>query len=672
MSAIAPAAPGQRTPAGADRVYLGWQPAAPQADPGPMPRRPVPPVLAEVSPSWLAAQRREERLLARPLRLAAGCGAVAACLFLAGWLTGVLTADLGVLGCAAGLAAAGYGLRGSWRGQRDLRARIAAEELRVAKVRVVQQQQLLERQEDHARQFQGWQQHVAAARQQPQWHAVSLPAQVQRLDVAGGTLAGWSALLTSLAVPRLAAGGEVIVVDLTEGAVAGDLVALARRSGLAPLVWVLPADLPALDLGTGLPADQFAEVLALTVSGGGDDAGAASPARDAALIGQVLRALGGRASIAELTEALRGLAQIGSPDGGWRPGLLSAEQVDRLATAFGREASERVVLDRAWELESRLRALDRLGSAPAELRPSRLRVAWLDRRASAVGNQVLGSYLTVALTHLVRQAPAGPPWQRTLCLLGAQRLGGDLVDRLSDACEATGTGLVLGYRSLPAPVRERLGRGNAAVAFMRLGNAEEARAAAEQIGTEHRFVLSQLTDTVGESVTDTAGDSYTSTIGTADSQSGTWSDTATAGRSAGRGASRAGLSGPLAGVTGSSSRDASASRAVSGSVALTRQISSSTSWGLSTSRAIGANASLGRTVQRSREFLVEQHELQQLPQSAVIVSYPGPDGRRVMLADANPAIGALPAAALRAADESGPGPNLGPPVARPDWRQPRP
>ena len=39
---------------------------------------------------------------------------------------------------------------------------------------------------------------------------------------------------------------------------------------------------------------------------------------------------------------------------------------------------------------------------------------------------------------------------------------------------------------------------------MRLGNAEDAKAASEQIGTEHRFVLSQLTETIGTAVTDTS------------------------------------------------------------------------------------------------------------------------------------------------------------------------
>jgi hypothetical protein len=116
-------------------------------------------------------------------------------------------------------------------------------------------------------------------------------------------------------------------------------------------------------------------------------------------------------------------------------------------------------------------------------------------------------------------------------------------------------------------------------------------------------------------------------------------------------------------------------------------------------------------LQRSREFLVEQHELQQLPASAMIITYAAPGGRQVVLADANPGIGGLgaatqltleefrtmpggiapaPAAAGPApAPESGagddgqaapvswrsgdsrPSPNLGPPPPRLDWRKRR-
>jgi hypothetical protein len=276
----------------------------------------------------------------------------------------------------------------------------------------------------------------------------------------------------------------------------------------------------------------------------------------------------------------------------------------------------------------------------------------LDRGGTTFGNAMLGTYVTVSLTHLLRQAPQGRPWRHTLCLAGADRLGGEVLDRLCDACESTRTGLVLAYRSIPAQVRERLGRGNAAVAFMRLGNAEDAKVAAEQIGTEHRFVLSQLTDTVGASVTGTSGWSYTSTVGTADSASVSTSTSRTTGRSRGRGHTTAGVA-PFAGRTRSGSRDESASSGTSDTESITEGISASTSWGLSTSTAIGANESLAKTAQRSREFLVEPHQLQQLPPSAVIVSYASPQGRQVVLADANPAILALPTAATLSLDEAG-------------------
>ena len=57
-----------------DRIYLGWQHALLHPDPGPQPRRPTPPEPEQLNPGWLAAQRREENLLDRPLKLAAGAG----------------------------------------------------------------------------------------------------------------------------------------------------------------------------------------------------------------------------------------------------------------------------------------------------------------------------------------------------------------------------------------------------------------------------------------------------------------------------------------------------------------------------------------------------------------------------------------------------------------------
>jgi hypothetical protein len=363
-------------------------------------------------------------------------------------------------------------------------------------------------------------------------------------------------------------------------------------------------------------------------------------------VARVLDVLGDGAGIAQVTAALRALGQVGDPRADLGRGVLTSAQLEAVTGLFGRGAADRVVIERAWALEARLRALERLGTDPAPLPRSRLRVVALDRSAAALGNGALGSYVAVSLTHLLRQAPRGRPWRHTLCVAGAETLAGEVLDRLTAACESTRTGLVVAYRCVPTHVKERLGRGNAALAVMRLGNAEDAKAASEQIGTQHRFVISQLTDTVGASITDSIGDSYTSTVGRADSWSGSLSVSETSGRSRGRGKSRADIA-PFGPRTGSASRDVSQSRGTTGSESITEGINTSTSWGVTTSRAIAASESLARTAQRSREFLVEPHELQQLPPSAVIVSYASANSRQVVLADANPAIATLPTATLR-------------------------
>jgi hypothetical protein len=82
---------------------------------------------------------------------------------------------------------------------------------------------------------------------------------------------------------------------------------------------------------------------------------------------------------------------------------------------------------------------------------------------------------------------------------------------------------------------------------------------------------------------------------------------------------------------------------------VTEGINASTSWGWNTSRALGLSSSLAGSVQRSRELLIEQHELQHLPQTAVVLCQDGPAGREVVLADANPAIMALQTATLAVA-----------------------
>jgi hypothetical protein len=688
------------TPPAADRLYLGWQFATPHPAPGPPPRRPVPPGQERLNPDWAAAQRREENLLNRPLRaafaVAVGIIVVAIALAAVGWLS-ALVAGLGVICGVLVAVITGYAI---WQGERALRTRVADERTRIGKLRAAQEDRLFAWQAEHARRVREWQVMRIAYEHQKRWYAVCTPGGIHRVDVAGGTLSGWAAMLTTAAAHRLAAGADVTVLDLSEGSVALDLIAFARTRGIDPLVWVLPEDLPRLDLGTGLVGQALADVLSLVVSVTEEQGSTRDLSFDNAILERVIDVLGGTATVAGVSAALRALAQVGDPRDDAAAGLITSGQVDTLTAMFGRGATDRVVIERAWVLESQLRKLAATGTALVPLPRSPLRVVAVGKRAGVLDSKVLGTYLAVALTHELRGARPVPPWQHTLFVLGADRLRGDTLDRLCDACESTGTGLVLAYRAIPPHVRQRLGRGNAAVAFMRLGNAEDARAASEQLGTEHRFVLSQLTETVGLSVTDTTASTYTSTAGSVSSVAGSWSTTE--GSTRGTGSGWTGQGRVLGPWPASSSRSVQSgeSRTSGESESVSAGISTSTAWGMTTSTATGDSESLASALQRSREFLVEQHELQRLPASAVIITYAGPAGRQVVMADANPGIGGLGAATMLTLEEfrarpvapvpqpapsseertapaswrSGddrPPPNLGPPPPRLDWRRRR-
>ena len=226
-------------PVRGDRLYLGWEFALRQADPGPPPRRPLPPAPQQVNPGWVAAQWREERRLSLPLRAGAAAGLAAAGAAAALGAFGIMNLALVVAGIGAsavlGLACA----RGVWRGRRDLRDRLAAEERRVGLAQAAADRRAAAWQDEHARRLREWQARGQAFRTQAQWYGVAVPAAIDRIDVAGGTLGGWSALVAMVGGFRLAAGGEVTVLDLSEGAVARDLL------GMAPGLGVLPAGLGA-------------------------------------------------------------------------------------------------------------------------------------------------------------------------------------------------------------------------------------------------------------------------------------------------------------------------------------------------------------------------------------------------------------------------------------------
>ena len=131
-----------------------------------------------------------------------------------------------------------------WQGERALRARIRAERLRIEQFRVDQESRRPLAGRARQAGVEGVAVPAACLRKPKCWYAVALPAGIDRVDVAGGMLPGWSALLTMTAAHQLAAGGEVTVLTFPAGP-SRPTVAASRRaaaalsppSGCCPLTW---------------------------------------------------------------------------------------------------------------------------------------------------------------------------------------------------------------------------------------------------------------------------------------------------------------------------------------------------------------------------------------------------------------------------------------------------
>jgi hypothetical protein len=601
-----------------DRVYVGWRYAQVHQDPGPPPAGPEPEPAGGEPPglSGIGAQRPVtlgENLLNRPLKIVMAGTGVVTLIFIASWVSSLLPARFALVGLGA--CALVFGITGSsiLQSERAARARRRQEKDRTERIRQSRQRSVDAAREEHAIAYRDWERRRQAYESQQEWYPVAVPPGVDRIDVAGGTLAGWSAAVTMMGAARLAAGSQVTVIDLSEGAVAYDLVRLVTERGDEPLVWVLPDDLPRLDLTRNLSAEALADVLSLVVSASEEQTTTRDLSVDNAILERILPIFGGTATISQITAALRALAQVGDPRDDLDRGLISESQLDRITTLFGRSAVDKVVIERAWALESQLRKLEALGADPVHLPPASLQVVSMDRRAGVLTNRVLGTYVITALNHALRAAPSGRRWDHTLFLCGAEKLRGEVLDRLIDACETTGTGLVLLYRSIPKHVRKRLGRGHAAVGFMRLGNAEDARIAAEHLGGDHRLLVAEITETAGEALAGSESDRfYASTVAYA------------------RRGERP-LTDPVRSPVRKTARDGAA---------LLDGIATATAWGQSVTGGLGSPDER----QRSREFRVERHQMQELPPTAMVFTHATSNGRRVQLVDANPGIMTLPTA----------------------------
>nr|WP_051065576.1 hypothetical protein [Nocardiopsis potens] len=621
-------------------THLGWRHEVLIGDPGPPPRRPAPAERVEVSPEWVAVQRGTEARTNRPLVAAVWVLCGLALLAVALWPLRILPGLLALVAVLACLVVAVPVAVALLQSRRVVAERLAAERARLEAERRAAEGELRRRQEEHAREHTAWRARRRAFEAQPRWYGLKVPEDAAAVLVAGGTDAGWSAVLTTVGASRVASGGDVTVLDLSGRAVAGDLAALVRRAGIAPRIWVLPADLPRMNLGIGLEAAQRARTLAAVAAAFDPKADTEA---DVELIGAVLEVLGPDAGTGELLAGLRALALPEEEAGEEPPDPLTAEQRARIRErcGTGRERAER-----AWELEGHLAPFEGVGSR-AEAEPyAQVKIIATDRAAGGVAARAYGTYTAAALCRLLemRGAAADGRWGRTIMVCGADALSGADLDRLTAAAAAAGTGLVLFFPEAGDEVMARLERDDAFPVLMRQPAGRPAARLAEWLGGAPDLALHRLTEVIGEALDGTVADSYVEDVHPG-----------------------------MAATAPVAVRNAASSIPP---LDLARHLRDATSWGRATAQA--AQMDEGGAGAGARPHRIDARGLRTLPPTAMLV--PGPDGP--VAADANPGILTLPAATLATVEEGppapppepdtgGPAPNLGPPPERLDWRSER-
>jgi hypothetical protein len=316
------------------------------------------------------------------------------------------------------------------------------------------------------------------ANRAPEWGAIRPEAGARRLDLFGGSLAGWEGFLTTYGSSLVAEAPPLRVLDLSQALVAGELCRLAAARDLVVDAQELPRESAASDLLAGLDARQLTDVLVESLHGDRADSSREARALDARLLGAVCESLEPGLSLARLAERLQALVE-GRETAPFSPDYL------------------RQTGDRLRSLEADIHPLRELGAGPVRPQPRDAALECLmvgDDQGLVSADLFVDLALQWCLRGL-RDEPGG--WlPGALVVAGADRLRRRHLESLADACERRSVRLTCLHRHLRGEAADLLGAAPA-TAFMRLGNLEEAERAARFIGVGHRFVLSQVTRSHG-------------------------------------------------------------------------------------------------------------------------------------------------------------------------------
>jgi hypothetical protein len=447
-----------------------------------------------------------------------------------------------------------------------------------------------------------------------------------RVDVWGGTGDSWASLITTMGSSLLAEGGRIAVMDFSEQQVGGGLAMVAHHLGHSVTHADLPTDLGQVDPLENLTASGAAQLITeavniLPTNGTRVD----QRALHHQLLSAVTEALGDDLTWSRLVAGLLVLRRVHTLTPEALP--LSPQEIRTIATKidFLHATTDRVS-EQLQILTGRLAPLAKREIESGRARTQSTTTAvplWPPRGLTVVatgdtqdGTKELLDALLVQRLIIDLTVDKGRSGPAVLVLAGADHLGLTTLKTLGKKARANDVRLVLLLSTLRDDLGKMLGAApNGSTIIMRLGNAQDAMAAAELIGRDHKFVLSQITRSVGTS------------FSRAQSTSTGHSDSV--GRSEGSSAGK--------------SREAFA--AMAGGHSTTKQDSVTTSraqtWQDTVSTTAGESDTIGASRSRVYEFQVEPVTIQSLPTTAFILVEHCPQGRRVVAGDCNPGIGLL-------------------------------
>jgi hypothetical protein len=262
-----------------------------------------------------------------------------------------------------------------------------------------------------------------------------------------------------------------------------------------------------------------------------------------------------------------------------------------------------------------------------------MRTSHQNPRRKDLADRVL---VQILLRHLREAGGRSAQGAGTLILVGCDHLGLRSLESLTQLARRAGIKTVLVMEHLRGDLVQLLGGSDSASIIMRLGNAQEAAAAAEHIGRGHKFVMNQISRQLSDASTE--------------GEAKTWGATGTVTQSSSMG--------------GGSSTNFSDSGSSSGSHrnwGSSTSVSRSDTWSRTVNWSTTNTVTDGATVSRVYEFAVEPTQIQSMPVTAFIFVGASRGQRQVVAADCNPGISLLdrvasittgPLAAVPAADHA--------------------